>query len=111
MGQHYVGIDTAFATKRDTPTHNLGVFVQANVTYLSISRNIGLETCVFGVTKYVMPKRLLVQLLHGQMKLDLNKLNIYCPCFTKGVWFQTSLRVKPTNHGLNQPPGLNNPLD
>ena len=30
MGQHSVGIDTAFATKSDTPTHNLGVLVQAN---------------------------------------------------------------------------------
>ena len=31
LGQHSVGIDTAFATKSDTPTHNLGVLVQANV--------------------------------------------------------------------------------
>ena len=30
-----------------------------------------LQTCVFGVTNYVMPKRASVQLLHGQMILDL----------------------------------------
>ena len=30
MGQHSVGIDTAFATKSDTPTHNFGVLVQAS---------------------------------------------------------------------------------
>ena len=33
MGQHSVGIDTAFATKSDTPTNNLGVLVQANVDF------------------------------------------------------------------------------
>ena len=31
LGQHSVGIDTAFATISDTPTHNLGVLVQATV--------------------------------------------------------------------------------
>ena len=30
FGQHSVGIETAFATKIDTPTHNLGVLVQAS---------------------------------------------------------------------------------
>ena len=34
MGQHSVGIDTAFATKSDTPTHNLGVLVQATGSVL-----------------------------------------------------------------------------
>ena len=28
FGQHFVGIDTAFVTKRDTPIHNLAVLVQ-----------------------------------------------------------------------------------
>ena len=31
-----------------------------------------LRTCVFGVTNCVMPKRVSVQLLHGQMNLDLS---------------------------------------
>ena len=30
LGQHSAGIDTSFATKSDTPTHNLGVLVQAS---------------------------------------------------------------------------------
>ena len=29
FGQHSVGMETTFATKSDTPTHNLGVLVQA----------------------------------------------------------------------------------
>ena len=31
-----------------------------------------LVTCVFGVTNCVMPRRASVQLLHGQMNLDVN---------------------------------------
>ena len=31
FGQHCVGIETGFATKSDTPTHNFGVLVQATV--------------------------------------------------------------------------------
>ena len=37
---------------------------------LQISECLG--TCVFSVTNCVMPKRAFVQLLHGQMKLDLS---------------------------------------
>ena len=31
LGQYSVGIDTAFSTKSDTPSHNLGVLVQATL--------------------------------------------------------------------------------
>ena len=30
LGQHALGIDTAFTTTSDSPTHNLGVLAQAN---------------------------------------------------------------------------------